>query len=249
METGKIFTSLADINRELEAIGKEQINETQKFKFRGIDDVYNALNPLLKRYSVFCTPEVIDNKRETTSTIKTKKDKYGEEITYTQTAVSVVLTVKYSFFTVDGSSVSVTVCGEGLDYGDKATPKAMAIAHKYALLQLFCIPTQDGDDPDKDAFTRGSLNKPAAAKKNAPTPKPNPAPASDENTPANPKNITLYLKRLEEYGVFKSDAEKYIGKPIEKFTKADEKKLVEWGIQLKKEEENIKELEKTVDAM
>ena len=35
-----------------------------------------------------------------------------------------------------------------MDSGDKATNKAMAIAMKYALFQVFCIPTDEMKDPD-----------------------------------------------------------------------------------------------------
>ena len=38
-----------------------------------------------------------------------------------------------------------------MDSGDKSTNKAMAVAHKYALLQTFCIPTEEIKDPDHEA--------------------------------------------------------------------------------------------------
>ena len=37
-----------------------------------------------------------------------------------------------------------------MDSGDKATNKAMAIAMKYALFQVFCIPTDEMKDPDSE---------------------------------------------------------------------------------------------------
>ena len=42
------------------------------------------------------------------------------------------------------------VIGEGMDSGDKATNKAMAIAYKYACFQTFCIPTEEMKDPDSE---------------------------------------------------------------------------------------------------
>lgn len=45
--------------------------------------------------------------------------------------------------------VDVMALGEGIDAGDKSTPKAMTGAYKYALREAFCIET--GDDPDQDA--------------------------------------------------------------------------------------------------
>ena len=63
---------------------------------------------------------------------------------------SSICKIRYDFFTDDGSKVSCTVIGEGMDTGDKATNKAMSIAFKYACFQTFCIPTEDMDDPDAE---------------------------------------------------------------------------------------------------
>ena len=38
-----------------------------------------------------------------------------------------------------------------MDSGDKATNKAMAVAFKYACFQIFCIPTEEMQDPDADS--------------------------------------------------------------------------------------------------
>lgn len=58
--------------------------------------------------------------------------------------------IKYTFFAEDGSSVYAIVIGEGMDTGDKATNKAMSIAFKYACFQVFCIPTEEMQDPDAE---------------------------------------------------------------------------------------------------
>lgn len=39
-----------------------------------------------------------------------------------------------------------------MDSGDKASNKAMAIAYKYALFQVFCIPTEEMTDPDGESY-------------------------------------------------------------------------------------------------
>jgi hypothetical protein len=38
-----------------------------------------------------------------------------------------------------------------MDSGDKATNKAMSIAFKYACFQVFCIPTEEMQDPDAES--------------------------------------------------------------------------------------------------
>ena len=59
----------------------------------------------------------------------------------------VVIKVKYRLTLVEtGDFRVVAALGEGTDLGDKATPKAMTIAHKYAMRQIFNIET--GNDPD-----------------------------------------------------------------------------------------------------
>lgn len=62
-----------------------------------------------------------------------------------------MLRMRYSFWAPDGSHVETEVEGEGMDSGDKSSNKAMAVAHKYALLQAFCIPTMAMDDPDGES--------------------------------------------------------------------------------------------------
>ena len=136
MATPKIFEAMVLVMDEIEAIGKDKTNAQQGFKYRGIDQVYNDLHPLLAKHKIFTTPKVIANEREERTNTK------GTTLFYSR------VTMQYAFWTVDGSSVECSVIGEGMDSGDKSTNKAMAIAHKYALLQTFCIPTEDMPDPD-----------------------------------------------------------------------------------------------------
>ncbi len=58
--------------------------------------------------------------------------------------------MKFRFCADDGSSIEAVTIGEGMDSGDKATNKAMAVAFKYACFQVFCIPTEEMKDPDAD---------------------------------------------------------------------------------------------------
>ena len=85
---------------------------------------------------IFTTSDIIDH--------TTSEGSYKSGAKYTK----VSLVVKYTLYAEDGSSVSTTVRGEGDDQGDKAGNKALAVAHKYALLQMFMIPTEDAKDPE-----------------------------------------------------------------------------------------------------
>lgn len=137
-EKRNIYQSICAVMAEIDAVGKDKFNPQQKFKYRGIDDVMNALHPLLAKYKVFCTTEVLDQIREERQT------KTGGNLIYS------ICKIRFTFYAEDGSSVESITIGEGMDSGDKATNKAMSIAFKYAFFQLFCIPTEEmaKDDPD-----------------------------------------------------------------------------------------------------
>ena len=135
-----IYEAIANIMKEGCAIGKGKYNPQQKFNYRGIDDVMNVFQPLMSQRGIFLVPEVLEHHREERAT------KNGGNLIYS------VMKIKYTLFAQDGSSVSATVIGEGMDSADKSSNKAMAVGMKYALFQLFCIPTEEmgNDDPDKE---------------------------------------------------------------------------------------------------
>lgn len=134
----EIYQAIIGVMSDIGAIGKEKYNSQQGFKYRGVDDVMNALQPSMVKHGLFVVPEIIDQKREERQT------KNKGNLIYS------VCTVRYTFYANDGSSVQCVVVGEGMDSGDKATNKAMSIAFKYACFQVFCIPTEEMKDPDAE---------------------------------------------------------------------------------------------------
>lgn len=138
MEAGKIYTAIPSIMGEIDAVGKNKKNAQQGFMYRGIDDVMNAINPALVKHSVFIVPEVLEQSREERQTAR------GGNLIYS------VCKMKFRFCADDGSYIEAVTIGEGMDSGDKATNKAMAVAFKYACFQVFCIPTEEMKDPDAD---------------------------------------------------------------------------------------------------
>lgn len=133
-----IYQAITNVMQEDYAITKNKRNQQQGFMYRGIDDVMNTFQPLLAKNKIFVVPEVLTEYREERTTSKEK------------TLIYSVLKVKYTFYAEDGSSVSAVVVGEGMDSGDKASNKAMAVAMKYAMFQTFCIPTEEMTDPDAE---------------------------------------------------------------------------------------------------
>lgn len=152
MEGGKIYEAICGVMEDIGAVGKNDINKTQGFKYRGIDAVMNALSPAMIKHKVFCVPELLEQTREERQSAK------GNMLIYS------ICRIRYRFFTTDGSFVDAITVGEGMDSGDKATNKAMAIAFKYACFQTFCIPTEElMDDPDGESpEVKGKKRKAAA---------------------------------------------------------------------------------------
>ena len=139
MENAKIYKAICGVMEDVGAVKKTDENTFDHYKYRGIDAVMNALQPAMVKNHVFVTPEVIEQKRED------RLSKKGEPMIYS------VTTVKYTFYTDDGSSVSAVVMGEAMDRGDKSMNKAMSAAFKYACFQTFCIPTEEMIDSEVDS--------------------------------------------------------------------------------------------------
>lgn len=160
----QIYQLIPKAMQKVGAIGKDSVNKTQGFKYRGIDAVYNALNPVMAELGLFIVPEILDHRREERESEKT----YDGKITKTILKYS-ILTIRYTMFAPDGSSVSCTVVGEGMDSGDKASNKAMSVAMKYACFQLFMIPTEEtAIDPDQESHeVTSGAKEPKAPKQTA----------------------------------------------------------------------------------
>ena len=192
----KIIEVMADIN----AIGKDRRNQQQGFQFRGIDDVMNELHSSLAKCGVFVLPNVLEETRTTGKTAR------GGDMFYTR------LKINFGFYAEDGSHVDAVVIGEAMDTGDKASNKALSIGLKYAMLQVFCIPTEDDKDPDAV-----SPQPAAGTMQQQPQQKKQPAkfdfePKGGETTPAEKKEIGGLLSTKYPNGgaVFsKDEAKKY----------------------------------------
>lgn len=136
-----IYKKMVDVMRDVGAVGKDQKNTAQGYKFRGIDQFVNALHPALVKNNVFLTTEVLE-RTEQLKEVERSNGKKGVD-------KHVALRVKYTFYAEDGSHVSSTLASEGLDSGDKATNKALSAALKYALIQTFSVPTEDMEEADR----------------------------------------------------------------------------------------------------
>jgi hypothetical protein len=174
----EIYKALSAVNRSIKAIGKDRLNEQQGFKFRGIDDVMNELHYLFAANDIIILQTV--NNIEVTE----RSNARGTALFYVR------VNVTYHFTHSDGSQADITVFGEAMDSGDKATTKAMSIALKYALLQMFLIPTEGDKDPDAQAHEvkAARTNGKSAPAEILPPPM---------DIPVNPKEVADMIDRID----------------------------------------------------
>lgn len=122
-------------------ISKDRKNVQQGYIFRGIDDVYNAMAPILSKHGLVILPRVLNRN------VIERMNKSGGALFYT------TIEVEFDFISADdGSKHIVKTYGEAMDSGDKSTNKAMSAAYKYACMQAFCIPTEGDNDADSTTY-------------------------------------------------------------------------------------------------
>lgn len=139
MTTKAVYGAIAKVMREIakEGIAKTRDNQQTRSKFRGIDDVYNALCGPLADAGLVILPTVVEHNQVE------RESKAGGAL-YCSTVV-----VDYVFVAVeDGSCHTARVIGEAMDSSDKSFSKAMSFAFKYVCFQAFCIPTEGDNDAD-----------------------------------------------------------------------------------------------------
>ena len=139
-----IYQALNQVMTDVGAVAKADKNQSQGFRFRGIDAVVNAVSPALRKHGVIVYPTVIETAYDTVS-IGSKGTQMGH----------CRGTICYTFVAQDGSHVTATVVAESMDSGDKATAKMMSVAYRTALLQTLCLPTDD-IDPDAETYERSA---------------------------------------------------------------------------------------------
>lgn len=160
-EQPTVHQALSKVMEAVQAVRKDSKNQAQRFNFRGIDAVMNAVGPALRKYGVVILPEEVDVHRTNGTTANGK-----------QTA-EVVIKVTYRVYGPAGDSIHGKVAAEAMDFGDKAIAKAMSVAYRTFLLQALTIPT-DEPDPDSESYERGTPSGTGASRENR---------ASQRNTP------------------------------------------------------------------
>lgn len=137
-EPMKVHEAVKAVMEKVRAVGKDGINQQQRFRFRGIDATVNALSPVMREVGLTVHPVLVSKDRGQAQTGKGAM----------MNTVDVV--VDYVFTGPAGDTFTARAPGEAFDSGDKATAKAMSVAFRTCLLQTFALPTED-NDPDAEA--------------------------------------------------------------------------------------------------
>jgi hypothetical protein len=141
--TQEVYAAINAVQADLAKVGitkSRRNSQGSGYNFRGIDDVYNSIAPLLAQHKLCILPRVLSrNVAERTS-------KQGGALFY------ITVEAEFDFVSaIDGSKHTVKTFGEAMDSGDKGTNKAMSAAYKYAAFQAFSIPTEA--EPDADEYS------------------------------------------------------------------------------------------------
>lgn len=132
-----IHRSMGEVMRAVTAIDKSQYNEQQKFRYRGVDDIMNALHGLFADAGIVIIPRELDMQN---SELPMAPDRDGRARVMHRTLIH----MEFTFMsTQDGSVVTADGWGEGQDMADKGPYKAKSFALKSVLSQMFLIPTAD----------------------------------------------------------------------------------------------------------
>lgn len=149
----KVHEALSAVMTEVGSVGKDgrvNIERGPTYNFRGVDAVANAVGPALRKHGCSLRPTGIIDK--TYATFETKNGGVSHHC---------VVEVAYEFVGPEGDTLACVGLGEASDYGDKATPKAMSVAWRTAMIQLLTLPT-DEPDPDEHVVERAPAQDPAA---------------------------------------------------------------------------------------
>lgn len=138
----KVHEAITEVMGDVRAVGKDSVNQQQRFNFRGVDATVNALSPAMRKHGVTVRPSAILHQEYERFESKSKAQ-----------GIACRMVVEFTFTGPEGDSVTSVVAAEANDYGDKATPKCMSVAFRTCLLQTFALPTQE-TDPDAETYDR-----------------------------------------------------------------------------------------------
>lgn len=146
-----------------EGLSKDRQAQGGAYKFRGIDQVLNFLNPIMARHKLALVPSNITDEQ-----VVERQTKAGGAMYFARAKV------EFRLYHESGEGLTVMVWSEAMDTSDKALNKVMSIAWKYAAIQTFCIPIEDV--ADENPHSADMAPQRGAEPQRAPEPQPPPPP-------------------------------------------------------------------------
>lgn len=142
--SNQIYELMPKVAKSIGAVAKDGFNAHHKYKFRGIDALYNSIQAALIEHGITTVPRVTQ-----------------QDVSVVGKMRLAVIKLQLCFYAPDGSCVTAEVPGEGADTGDKACNKAVTSAMKNAYVHTFAIPTEDGDDSENDSPVIDTVGPPS----------------------------------------------------------------------------------------
>lgn len=136
----EIHIAISKCMDEVGFVSKSRTNDLQKYKYRGIEEIYASVQKVFAKYGIYSVNTILSERSEERTT------KNGSHLIYR------ILHIRHRFYcSADSSYIETETIGEGMDSGDKASNKAMSVAEKYSIIQLLKIPTSEAIDPDAES--------------------------------------------------------------------------------------------------
>jgi hypothetical protein len=136
--SGELVKAVCAVMGEVRNVEKSGRNSFHGYDYASEADFLRALQPAMAKHGLALLPAAM--RAEMVDAPATAKGK-PQKLTH--------LLVTYTLAHTSGQSMPVQTVGCGIDGEDKGAYKAMTGALKYALRQVFLVPT--GDDPEEDA--------------------------------------------------------------------------------------------------
>lgn len=134
-----IFGKISAVMKDIGPIAKDRKNTQQGYAFRGIDELMNAISPILTKNGVF--PATLNVEGVLYESVTSKSGGSGTHL---------IRRFTFRFYAEDGSYVDTMADGEAIDYGDKASNKAYSVAYREAIFKMFVIPFENDDIENAD---------------------------------------------------------------------------------------------------
>jgi hypothetical protein len=131
-------TTVARLSSIQKALSEQGIAKDQdmqnKYKYRGIDQLMNALAPILAAHETVILSDLVEHRIENL-----------------QKGVRHIVKVNFHVVSPDGTLGPFASGGECIDFGDKGLNKAIGAAFKYWVFTSLCVPTESTADADSTA--------------------------------------------------------------------------------------------------